>query len=308
MTRKFETIDLSTFGLNIDKKQTFVYHRDLIPSLSEAERERSEIIRDARYDDERIAYEREYLKKVDHRDSYESSPIKKRTTRNVIKMRQEELLKKVPRNVEVAINRLTTRALYDSDKEDKTDLSDDQYSPNAAVPLGDSEISGGGDDDDSVSTDEDLVVTTTRTTGIMTRTGQQRRVQRHRNLSPDEDDDDEDEDKHEYHRKVQEAKTQHRRRNKLKRLKKRREQVKTKKEEFENKHELELNYSSDFKPPDWLTRTNAKSSPYIPQIGDIVMYFIQGHELYINEVKDKKMYEIDEKTLPWNKCESIDVS
>ncbi|CAF3597199.1 unnamed protein product [Rotaria socialis] len=304
-----ETVDLSTFRLNIDKKQTFVYHRNLTSPLNEAELEYSESIRDARYDEERIAYEREYLKKIDHRDLYESSPIKKRTTRNVIKMRQEELLKKVPHNVEVAINRLTTRALYDSDKEDKTDLSDDQYSPNAVIPLGDSEMSGGGDDD-SVSTDEDLVVTTTRTTGIMTRTGQQRRVQRHRNLSPDEDDDEddeEDEDKREReNRQVQEAKTQHRRRNKLKRLKKRREQVKTKKEEFENKHELELNYSSDFKPPDWLTRILAKCSPYIPQIGDTVMYFIQGHELYINEVKDKKMYEIDEKTLPWNKCESID--
>jgi hypothetical protein len=223
-------------------------------------------------------------------------------------MRQEELLKRVPHNVEVAINRLTTRALYDSDKEDKTDLSDDQYSPNATVPLRDSEMSEGGDDDDSVSTDEDLVATTTRTTGIMTRTGQQRRVQRHRNLSPDEDEEDNEENHEHKIRQVQEAKTQHRRRNKLKRLKKRREQVKTKKEEFENKHELELNYSSDFKPPDWLTRTNAQCSPYIPQIGDIVMYFIQGHELYINEVKEKKMYEIDEKTLPWNKCESIDVS
>lgn len=52
-------------------------------------------------------------------------------------MRQEELLRRVPRNVEVVINRLTTRALYDSDKEDKTDLSDDQYSPNATGPLGD---------------------------------------------------------------------------------------------------------------------------------------------------------------------------
>jgi hypothetical protein len=52
-------------------------------------------------------------------------------------MRQEELLKRVPHNVEVAINRLTTRALYDSDKEDKTDLSDDQYSPNVTVPIGD---------------------------------------------------------------------------------------------------------------------------------------------------------------------------
>jgi hypothetical protein len=167
-----------------------------------------------------------------------------------------------------------------------------------------------GDNDDSVSTDEDLVVSTTRTTGIMTRTGQQRRIQRHRNLSPDEDDDDDDdeEDKREHeNRQVQEAKTQHRRRNKLKRLKKRREQVKTKKEEFENKHELELNYSADFNPPAWLTRTMGQCSSYMPQIGDIVMYFVQGHELYINEVKDKKMYEIDEKTLPWNKCETLDV-
>ncbi|CAF0910563.1 unnamed protein product [Adineta steineri] len=306
MSRKFETIDLSTFGLNIDKKQTFVYHRDFIPQLNEAELEHSEIFRDARYDDERLGYEREYLKKANHGDSYESSPVKKRTTRNVIKMRQEELLRKVPHNMEVAINRLTTRALYDSDKEDKTDLSDDQYSPNATAPFGDSEMSGGGDDD-SVSTDEDLVATTSRTTGIMTRTGQQRRVQRHRNLSPDEDDDDDDENKHEHeYRQVQLAKTQHRRRNKLKRLKKRREQVKTKKEEFENKHELELNYSTDFKPPEWLTRTTAQCSPYIPQIGDMVMYFVQGHELYINEVKDKKMYEIDEKTLPWNKNEPLD--
>lgn len=30
---------------------------------------RSEIIRDARYDDERLVYEREYLKKADHGDS-----------------------------------------------------------------------------------------------------------------------------------------------------------------------------------------------------------------------------------------------
>ncbi|CAF0813240.1 unnamed protein product [Adineta ricciae] len=306
MTRKFETIDLSTFRLNIDKKQTFVYHRNFIPPMSRAELERSGAVRETRYDEERAAYEREYLKKADHGDSYESSPVKKRTTRNVIKMRQEELLKRVPHNVEVAINRLTTRALYDSDKEDKTDLSDDQYSPNATVPFGDSGMSGG--DDDSVSTDEELVVSTSRITGIMTRTGQQRRVQRHRNLSPDEDDDDDDdEDTHEHeNRRVQEAKTQHRRRNKWKRLKKRREQVKTKKEEFENKDDLELNYSPDFKPPDWLTRTTAQCSPYIPQIGDTVMYFVQGHELYINEVKDKKMYEIDEKTLPWNKSESLD--
>lgn len=163
-----------------------------------------------------------------------------------------------------------------------------------------------GESGDSVSTDEELVVTSHRISGIVTRTGQQRRIQRHRNLPPDEDDEDDDENQI---RQVQEAKTQHRRRNKLKRLKKRREQVKTKKEEFENKDEFELHYSSAFQPPEWLTRTSAgQCSPYIPQIGDIVIYFQQGHQLYINEVKDKKMYEIDEKTLPWIKCDSLDVS
>lgn len=34
-----ESVDISTFGLNIDRKQTFVYHRDLIPPLSETELE-----------------------------------------------------------------------------------------------------------------------------------------------------------------------------------------------------------------------------------------------------------------------------
>ena len=34
------------------------------------------MIRDARYDDERIAYEIEYLKKVDHRDSVRFNSLK----------------------------------------------------------------------------------------------------------------------------------------------------------------------------------------------------------------------------------------
>lgn len=35
----------------------------------------SESIRDARYDEERIAYEKEYLKKVDHRDLVRDFPF-----------------------------------------------------------------------------------------------------------------------------------------------------------------------------------------------------------------------------------------
>ncbi|CAF0748059.1 unnamed protein product [Brachionus calyciflorus] len=60
--------------------------------------------------------------------------------------------------------------------------------------------------------------------------------------------------------------------------------------------------SSDYSPPDWLTSSRPRKTPYVPQIGDEIVYFRQGHELYLQAVRDKKIYEIDEKTLPSNKC------
>lgn len=56
-----------------------------------------------------------------------------------------------------------------------------------------------------------------------------------------------------------------------------------------------------FRPPEWLTSTKPKKSPYMPQVNDEVVYFRQGHELYVNEVKLKNEYEIEEKSLPWIK-------
>lgn len=43
-------------------------------------------------------------------------------------------------------------------------------------------------------------------------------------------------------------------------------------------------------------------------MGDEVVYFRQGHELYANAVKQYKVYELDEKTLPWSRNSQIDVS
>ncbi|CAF1645382.1 unnamed protein product, partial [Didymodactylos carnosus] len=222
----------------------------------------------------------------------------KRTTRNFVRLRQEELMKKVPHNEIVAINRLTTRALYDSDKDDKTDVSDEQYIPNSTTNIG--EIS----DDDSVSTvstDDDLASVPNR---ISTR-GSQKRLQRHRTLAveDDEEEDNEEERQHEHHNhsadeKAEHIKQTHRRRHKLKRKKKRREQCKQRKEELE-KSSVDLNNTdtSRFIPPEWLSNTRPKRAPYVPQVGDIVMYFLQGHELYVNDVKDKNIYEIDDQTL-----------
>ena len=62
----------------------------------------------------------------------------------------------------------------------------------------------------------------------------------------------------------------------------------------------------EYRPPEWLTSTKPKKSPYVPQIGDEVVYFRQGHELYVNAVKANNVYEIDEQSLPW-KTKQIEV-
>ena len=66
-----------------------------------------------------------------------------------------------------------------------------------------------------------------------------------------------------------------------------------------NGSELPIEYS----PPEWLSSVKPRKTPYVPQIGDEVVYFRQGHELYIQAVREKQLYELDEKTLPSVKCQ-----
>ncbi|KAG8189872.1 hypothetical protein JTE90_023378 [Oedothorax gibbosus] len=54
-----------------------------------------------------------------------------------------------------------------------------------------------------------------------------------------------------------------------------------------------------FRPPQWLTDVMPHKSPYVPQIGDQVVYFRQGHELYVQAVKRNKVYEIYMRNQPW---------
>lgn len=58
-----------------------------------------------------------------------------------------------------------------------------------------------------------------------------------------------------------------------------------------------------YKPLEWLAQTVPRKAPYCPQIGDEVVYFKQGHLLYLEAVKNKKLYEVNPKDIPWNKCE-----
>lgn len=58
-----------------------------------------------------------------------------------------------------------------------------------------------------------------------------------------------------------------------------------------------------FKPPDWLSEVIPRKAPYYPQMGDEIVYFRQGHQLYINAVKQKNVYEIGPKNVPWTKAQ-----
>ncbi|XP_053397072.1 bromodomain and WD repeat-containing protein 3-like isoform X3 [Mercenaria mercenaria] len=57
-----------------------------------------------------------------------------------------------------------------------------------------------------------------------------------------------------------------------------------------------------FRPPDWLTDVVPRKQPYFPQMGDEVMYFRQGHEFYVKEVVRRKVYHLDpNKNQAWHK-------
>lgn len=59
-----------------------------------------------------------------------------------------------------------------------------------------------------------------------------------------------------------------------------------------------------FKPPDWLSEVIPRKAPYYPQMGDEIVYFTQGHQMYIDAVRAKKVYEIGPKNEPWTKTKS----
>lgn len=58
-----------------------------------------------------------------------------------------------------------------------------------------------------------------------------------------------------------------------------------------------------YKPSEWLTETKPRKAPYCPQMGDEIVYFKQGHQLYVDAVQSKKVYEVNPKDLPWNKAD-----
>lgn len=65
----------------------------------------------------------------------------------------------------------------------------------------------------------------------------------------------------------------------------------------------------EFRPPEWLTDVIPRKSPYVPQMGDDVMYFKQGHELYLLAAKKRNVYHVDlRKNQPWHANPNLRVS
>ncbi|XP_072296250.1 PH-interacting protein [Eucyclogobius newberryi] len=56
-------------------------------------------------------------------------------------------------------------------------------------------------------------------------------------------------------------------------------------------------------PSAWITDTAPRRCPYIPQMGDEVYYFRQGHDAYVEMAKQKKIFSINPKKQPWHKME-----
>uniref|UniRef100_A0A8C0C1Y5 Bromodomain and WD repeat-containing protein 1 n=1 Tax=Buteo japonicus TaxID=224669 RepID=A0A8C0C1Y5_9AVES len=81
------------------------------------------------------------------------------------------------------------------------------------------------------------------------------------------------------------------------RRRKRRKKPKPKKQE----EVLNLELSYDWHPPVWITDTALRRSPFVPQMGDEVIYFRQGHEAYIEAVRRNNIYELNPHKEPWRK-------
>uniref|UniRef100_A0A671SK19 Bromodomain and WD repeat-containing protein 3-like n=1 Tax=Sinocyclocheilus anshuiensis TaxID=1608454 RepID=A0A671SK19_9TELE len=64
--------------------------------------------------------------------------------------------------------------------------------------------------------------------------------------------------------------------------------------------------SNEFRPSAWITDVIPRKSPFVPQMGDEVIYFRQGHEAYVDAVCRTNLYPINPDRQPWKKMELRD--
>ncbi|KAM9319596.1 bromodomain and WD repeat-containing protein 1 [Gastrophryne carolinensis] len=59
---------------------------------------------------------------------------------------------------------------------------------------------------------------------------------------------------------------------------------------------------TEWRPSSWITDVTPRRSPFVPQMGDEVVYFRQGHEAYINAVRKNNLSILNSLKEPWKKC------
>uniref|UniRef100_A0A8C8E3C7 Bromodomain and WD repeat domain containing 3 n=1 Tax=Oryzias sinensis TaxID=183150 RepID=A0A8C8E3C7_9TELE len=59
-------------------------------------------------------------------------------------------------------------------------------------------------------------------------------------------------------------------------------------------------------PPSWIMETVPHRSPFVPQMGDELIYFKQGHQAYMRAVRRAKAYSINPQKQPWNRFDLRD--
>uniref|UniRef100_A0A4W6FI75 Bromodomain and WD repeat domain containing 3 n=1 Tax=Lates calcarifer TaxID=8187 RepID=A0A4W6FI75_LATCA len=59
--------------------------------------------------------------------------------------------------------------------------------------------------------------------------------------------------------------------------------------------------AEEWLPPSWIMETIPRRSPFVPQMGDELIYFKQGHQAYVRAVRRAKAYSINPQKQPWNR-------
>uniref|UniRef100_A0A8D0D7S8 Bromodomain and WD repeat domain containing 1 n=1 Tax=Sander lucioperca TaxID=283035 RepID=A0A8D0D7S8_SANLU len=77
-------------------------------------------------------------------------------------------------------------------------------------------------------------------------------------------------------------------------------------EEEEKQPSINREVSNEFRPSPWITDVIPRKSPFVPQMGDEVIYFRQGHEAYVEAVSRNELYPINLDKQPWKKMELRD--
>ncbi|KAL6072512.1 hypothetical protein STEG23_030756, partial [Scotinomys teguina] len=94
-----------------------------------------------------------------------------------------------------------------------------------------------------------------------------------------------------------------------KRSRKRKKESKPRRESLRRMTPAELaniEHLYEFHPPVWITDTTLRKSPFVPQMGDEVIYFRQGHEAYLEAVRRSNVYELNPNKEPWRKMDLRD--